>query len=102
MRSRSAFAVVLSLTGALLGAPCAAQSAATEPAASATLGPLDALPHTPSLDLTDLERVRQAVSGQSAIPLGNPRKPCAHHYQSLRKSAEDRRLLCRLYGRIGD
>jgi|CZKO01.1.fsa_nt_gi endothelin-converting enzyme/putative endopeptidase len=56
MRSRSAFAVVLSLTGALLGAPCAAQSAATEPAASATLGPLDALPHTPSLDLTDLDR----------------------------------------------
>lgn len=56
MRSRRAPAVALGLAGALLGANCNAQSAATETAVSATDGPLVALPHTPSLDVTAMDR----------------------------------------------
>jgi putative endopeptidase len=59
LRSIAVFAT-FTLASAVLAAPCPAQTLATDRATGSTDGPLDALPYTPSLDLTAMDRTANA------------------------------------------
>ena len=46
-----------------------------------------------------VERLRQAVRRQPAVPLGHSRRPLEADHRAHSDAAENRRLLCRLHGR---